>query len=123
MISMEKDQTSQILGQAQLYSQQIQTVAAQKAALTMELNEIKRALEEVKKAKEKFVYKLSGPILIKVDAQELVKDFDEKETMVNLRLKTLEKQELRLKEKIEELRTRMIKVAPSSKDDEEENGR
>lgn len=123
MISMEKDQTSQILGQAQLYSQQIQTVAAQKAALTMELHEIKRALEEVKKAKEKFVYKLSGPILIKVDSDELVKDFDEKETMVNLRLKTLEKQELRLKEKIEELRTRMIKVAPSSKDDEEENGR
>lgn len=119
MISMEKDQTSQILGQAQLYSQQIQTVAAQKAALTMELNEIKRALEEVKKVKEKFVYKLSGPILIKVDAQELVKDFEEKENMVNLRLKTLEKQELRLKEKIEELRTRMIKVAPSSKDDEE----
>ncbi|MFH1237249.1 MAG: prefoldin subunit beta [Candidatus Aenigmatarchaeota archaeon] len=118
---MEKDQTSQILGQAQLYSQQIQTVAAQKAALTMELNEIKRALEEVKKAKEKFVYKLSGPILIKVDAQELVKDFEEKETMVNLRLKTLEKQELRLKEKIEELRTRMIKVTPSK--DEEENGR
>ena len=123
MISMEKDQTSQILGQAQLYSQQIQTVAAQKAALTMELHEIKRALEEVKKAKEKFVYKLSGPILIKVDSDELVKDFDEKETMVNLRLKTLEKQELRLKEKIEELRTRMIKVAPSSKDDEEENVR
>ena len=123
MISMEKDQTSQILGQAQLYSQQIQTVAAQKAALTMELHEIKRALEEVKKAKEKFVYKLSGPILIKVDSDELVKDFDEKETMVNLRLKTLEKQEMRLKEKIEELRTRMIKVAPSSKDDEEENGR
>jgi prefoldin beta subunit len=120
---MEKDQTSQILGQAQLYSQQIQTVAAQKAALTMELHEIKRALEEVKKAKEKFVYKLSGPILIKVDSDELVKDFDEKETMVNLRLKTLEKQELRLKEKIEELRTRMIKVAPSSKDDEEENVR
>jgi len=123
VISMEKDQTSQILGQAQLYSQQIQTVAAQKAALTMELHEIKRALEEVKKAKEKFVYKLSGPILIKVDSDELVKDFDEKETMVNLRLKTLEKQEMRLKEKIEELRTRMIKVAPSSKDDEEENGR
>jgi len=123
VISMEKDQTSQILGQAQLYSQQIQTVAAQKAALTMELHEIKRALEEVKKAKEKFVYKLSGPILIKVDSDELVKDFDEKETMVNLRLKTLEKQELRLKEKIEELRTRMIKVAPSSKDDEEENVR
>jgi prefoldin beta subunit len=117
---MEKDQTGQILGQAQLYSQQIQNVVAQKTAFTMELNEIKRALEEVVKAKEKYVYKLSGPILIKVDAAELKKDFEEKEIMINLRLKTLEKQEAKLKERIDELRTRMIKVRPSAGEDKEE---
>jgi prefoldin beta subunit len=117
---MEKDQTGQILGQAQLYSQQIQTVVAQKTALTMELNEIKKALEEVRKSKEKFVYKLSGPILIKIDAAELEKDFTEKENMIGLRLKTLEKQETKLKEKIDELRTRMIKVRPPSGSEEKD---
>lgn len=79
----------------------------------MELNEIKKALEEVVKAKEKSVYRLSGTILIKVGVTELRKDFEDKESMISLRLKTLDKQEAKLKEKIDELRTRMIKVKPS----------
>jgi prefoldin beta subunit len=111
---MEKEESSQLLNQAQLYSQQIQNILAQKTALMFELNEIKKSLEEIGKTKEKSVYKLSGPILIRADTEAVKKDLGEKENTINLRVKTLEKQEARLKEKIEELRTRIIKVKPSS---------
>lgn len=109
-----------LLGQAQLYSQQIQAVMAQKAALLMELNEIKKALEELGKTEEKFVYKLSGPILVRVESAEMRKDLQEKEGMINLRVKTLERQELKIKERIDELRNRIIKVHPSKGKEEGE---
>jgi prefoldin beta subunit len=111
---------SNLLGQAQLYSQQIQLIVTQKTALLMELNEIKKALEEMGKTEEKFVYKLSGPILIRVETAEMKQDLREKEGMINLRVKTLEKQEIRVKERIDELRTKIIKVRPEKATEKEE---
>ena len=110
---MEKG-TEQLLSQAQLYQQQIQTLITQKTALNMELNEIKKALEEIEKTKEKSVLKVSGPILIKVDTDDMKKDLDEKENMINLRLKTIEKQEVKVKEKIEELRSKLMGSKPKA---------
>lgn len=116
---MEKSD-SQLLGQAQLYSQQIQSIMTQKTTLIMELNEIKKALEELGKTEEKFVYKLSGPILIKVETANMKSDLEEKEGMINLRVKTLEKQEMKVKERIDELRNKIIKVQPGKTEKEEE---
>jgi prefoldin beta subunit len=116
---MEKPD-SQLLGQAQLYSQQIQSIVTQKTALLMELNEMKKALEELGKTEERFVYKISGPILIKVETEKMKKDLEEKEGMINLRVKTLEKQELKVKERIDELRNRIIKVRPGREEKDEE---
>jgi prefoldin beta subunit len=110
---MEKE-TEQLLSQAQLYQQQIQTLITQKTALSMELNEIKKALEEIEKTKEKSVLKVSGPILIKVDTKDMKKDLGEKENMINLRLKTIEKQEVKVKEKIEELRSKLTGSEPKA---------
>jgi prefoldin beta subunit len=105
---MDKE-TEQLLNQAQLYQQQIQTILTQKAALTLELNEINKALEEIEKTDEESVLKVSGPILIKMGTEDIKKDLNEKKDMINLRVKTIEKQELRLKEKIEELRSKLMK--------------
>ena len=105
---MDKE-TEQLLNQAQLYQQQIQTILTQKAALTLELNEINKALEEIEKTDEKSVLKVSGPILIKMGTEDIKKELNEKKDMINLRVKTIEKQELRLKEKIEELRSKLMK--------------
>ncbi len=115
---MEKEESGQLLGQAQLYSQQMQNIVTQKTALAIELSEIKRALDEMKKTKEKSVFRLSGTILIKTDTADVKKDLEEKENMISLRAKTLEKQEARVKERLEELRTRLIKV-PKAKASEE----
>jgi prefoldin beta subunit len=111
---MEKEEASHLFSQAQLYSQQMQNILAQRTAMVLELNEIKKSLEELGKTKEKSVYRLSGPIMIKADTAAVKKDLEEKQNTISLRVKTLEKQEERLKERIEELRGKIIKVKASS---------
>jgi prefoldin beta subunit len=105
---MVSKQEEQLLNQAQVYQQQIQSVLTQKGALTLELNEIKKALEEIEKTKEKTVFKISGPILIRAEVSTVKKELKEKEDFINLRLKSIEKQEEKLKEKIEELRRKLL---------------
>lgn len=109
-----KKEDEQVLNQAQIYQQQIQTILTQKGTLSLELNEIKKALEEVGKTKEKSVFRVSGPILIKMDTKDAKKDLEEKENLINLRVKTIEKQEAKLKEKIEELREKLMKSHPKA---------
>lgn len=110
---MDKE-SEQLLTQAQIYQQQIQMILTQKGALSLELNEIKKSLEEIEKTSEKSVFKLSGPIMIRVDTKDMKKDLKEKEDMINLRLSTIEKQEAKLKEKIEELRSKIMKSQPKA---------
>lgn len=107
-------ETEQMLNQAQMYQQQIQMVITQKNAMELELNEIKRALEEIKKSKEKHVFKISGPILIKTPTKDMMKELEEKQGKINLRMKTVEKQEAKIKEKIEELRSKLVKSQPKA---------
>ncbi|MEE9323833.1 MAG: prefoldin subunit beta [Candidatus Aenigmarchaeota archaeon] len=110
---MDKE-TEHLLSQAQMYQQQIQTILTQKNALALELNEIKKALEEVNKTERESVFKVSGPILIKTDIKDIKEELGEKENTIDLRMKTIEKQELRLKEKIEELRSKLTKSQPKA---------
>ena len=110
---MDKE-AEQLLGQAQIYQQQIQNIMAQKSAMAMELNDIKKALEEVEKTTEKHVYKLSGPLLIKMDIKNVKKDLAEREETISMRVKTYEKQEEKLKEKIEGLRSKITHSPPKA---------
>ena len=110
---MDKE-TEQLLTQAQIYQQHIQTILTQKSALSLELNEIRKSLEEIGNTKEKSVFKLSGPIMIRVGAKEITKELKDKESTINLRMKTIEKQETNLKGKIEELRSKIMKSPPKA---------
>ncbi len=82
---------------------------AQKEALNMQLMEIRKALEELEKTKEKEVYRLSGPILIKSTKAEVKSMLKDKEELINMKIKTLEKGEKKMKGKIEELRDKLTK--------------
>lgn len=95
-------EAQQILIEMQTYQQQMQAVLLQTESLNLQNIEIERALEEMKKSKEKEVFKAVGPILIKADKTEVEKEFNEKKELINVRLKSLKKQEERLKEKITE---------------------
>lgn len=108
------DEVQKLLEQAQVYQQQMQGVITQKEALNMQLMEITKALEELEKSKETEVYKLAGPVLIKTKKAEAEKELNEKKDTIGLRVKTLEKSETRLKEKVEELRKKLTDASRPS---------
>ncbi|MFH1445243.1 MAG: prefoldin subunit beta [Nanoarchaeota archaeon] len=99
----------QILIQAQAFQQQLQSVLFQKETLSMQMIEIKRANEELEKTKESTVYKITGPLLVKVGKKEIEKELNEKEDTISLRIKTLEKNEMKIKDKLNSLREELSK--------------
>ena len=104
-----QEQAQQLLGQAQVYQQQMQSILAQKETLKIQQLEIKKALEEMEKARDEHVYKASGPILIKSSKEDVRKELSEKDEFITTRLQTLERSEKKVKEKIEELRVKLNK--------------
>ena len=109
----------QSLLQMQAFQQQYQGIAVQKEALTMQKLELEKALEELGKAKDgEEVYKAVGPILVKSTKTELHKELGERKETIDLRLNALDKQETKIKEKLQELQGKlesMFKQASSSK--------
>lgn len=95
-------EAQQILMDLQTFQQQMQTVLIQKESLNVQSTEIDKALEELKKATTEDVYKAVGPILIKSTKKDLEKELGEKKETMELRLKSLQKQEDRLKERLKE---------------------
>lgn len=104
---MEANQ--QLLQSAAVLQQQLQNVMAQKEAMSVQVLEIKRALDELEKTSEKEVYKIAGPILIKSGKPGVVKELKERDETFDMRIKSLDKEEKRIKLKIEELRERLVK--------------
>ncbi len=97
---MVNKEEMRLLQEAQVYQQQMQVITAQKEALNLQLNEIKKAKEELGKLKEGEVYKISGPILIKSKKTDVEKDLSEKEELINMKIKTMERSEQKIREKI-----------------------
>jgi len=105
---MTTKEFEQLANQAQIYQQQMQNVVTQKAALTMEKNELKKATEELEKNKGESVYKIAGPILVKAGTADVKKDLKERLEFIDLKVKSIEKQEGMIKEKLEDLRTKLM---------------
>ena len=95
-------EAQQILIDLQTFQQQMQTVLIQKESLNLQSIEIEKALEELKKATTEDVYKAVGPILIKSTKKDLEEELGERKETLELRLKSLQKQEDRLKERLKE---------------------
>lgn len=106
---MEKDMQNLIM-QAQSYQQQLQMVTSQKEALSMQTLEIGKALDELSKPGKEDVYRIAGPVLIKVGNAEAVKDLESKRDLSAVRLKAVNKSEAGLKEKLEELKEKLTKA-------------
>lgn len=103
-------EAQQILIELQTYQQQTQTVLIQKESLNIQNMEIDKALEELGKTTTTDVYKIVGPILIKSNKKDLEKELNEKKETVELRLKSLKRQEDRLREKLKESQEKFEKI-------------
>ena len=88
--------------------QNLQAILMQKQQLEIETAEIDKALEELKKAKEEdAVYKAAGPILIKANRDEIIKELEEKKELANTRSTVLTKQENRIKDSLKEAQSKL----------------
>jgi len=116
----------QLLMQMQTFQQQYQTIAIQKESLAIQRLELDKALEELGKAGEKEeVFKAVGPLLIKSTKAALTKEMGEKKEMIEARLKSVDVQEKRLREKINEVQGKLQSMLGGPKnhvEPEEEDG-
>ena len=103
---MSKD-TEQKIEQLQRIEQSLQNILMQKQQFQAQLMEIESALSELKTSEES--YKIVGTIMIKSSKEDLDKDLKQKKEIMELRIKTLEKQEKETKEKASGIQSEVMK--------------
>ncbi|MBM3233494.1 prefoldin subunit beta [Candidatus Pacearchaeota archaeon] len=87
----------------QSLEQNLQALMLQKQAFQVELNEAESALSEIGKTKDD-IYRITGQIMLKTDKNQVEKELTERKDIISLRLKSIDKQEKLLKEKLEKLK-------------------
>lgn len=96
------------IAELQMIQQRLNVFANQKQIFQMQQIETENALKELEKAKAP-VYKLVGELLIEKSPEELKKELEEKKTDADIRVKSLEKQEEKTKERALELQKEVTK--------------
>ncbi len=92
----------------QMLEQNLQALLYQKQAFNMELAETESALKELKKSGED-AYKIVGNLMIKTDKRSIQEELEKKQKMLELKLKSLEKQEAPLTNQAEKIREEVMK--------------
>jgi len=100
--------TNKKIQEMQIIEQNLQNLLLQKQAFQMELNETFAALKEIDDSGDE-VYKIVGQLMIKTDKPKMKEELINKEKILNLRIKTLEKQEDSFSKKLEEDREELMK--------------
>ena len=100
-----------LIGHLQMQNQQLQAVLMQKQALSMQSREIEKALEHLETASDD-VYRTVGPILVKVPGSEVKKQLEDDKEEVDLKLKTIESQEKKLRDKLKESQEKIQGMMP-----------
>lgn len=102
------DSQDKKIQELQLLEQNLQNLLLQKQAFQMESVETQAALKEIDGAGDE-VFKIVGQLMIKSDKPKLKKELLEKEKIIELRIKTIGKQEKNLTEKLDFLRDEFMK--------------
>ncbi len=101
-------QVQNMIAQLQQTQQQLQMVITQKVQLENSLKELENAIQEVEKVDEGTpIFKTVGTILVKASKDEVLKELKEKKETFEIRIKTLERQESKLKERLQELQKKI----------------
>ncbi len=101
-------ETQDKISQLQLIEQNVQNFLLQKQTFQNKLFEIENAISELDSAKEP-IYRIVGSIMVSSNKVEVKKDLESKREILNIRIKNLEKQEDKLKEKANEIQSEVMK--------------
>ncbi len=96
------------LAQLQQLQQQGQALVSQKSQIEIMIKEIEAALKELETAADdQIIYKSVGDILIKSEKAKIQEDLTEKKDIMDLRLKTMAKQEERIQSRFIQLQDQL----------------
>ncbi len=104
---MAGPESHDIMQTFQEFQQELSNILYQKEAMRMHLQEMEASLKELSVAKSD-VYKAMGAILIKADVETLTKELNDEREMIEVRAKSLEKQEKIVREKLIALQNKLI---------------
>ena len=99
-------ETEEKIAQLQLLEQNLQNTLMQKQHFQSDLMEAENALNEIDTAEE--VYKIVGNIMISKKKEDLKKELDSKKEITNIRIKNLEREESKVREKASALQKEVI---------------
>jgi prefoldin beta subunit len=91
----------------QVLEHNLQSLQMKKQSFQLELNEVSNALSELKDSGDE-VYRVISGIMLKTKKPEIEKELKEKKDIFNLRISSIEKQEVLVKNKVEDLRKEII---------------
>ena len=96
------------LAQLQQLQQQAQAVISQKSQIEALIRETDAALNELEKSSDDAViYKSVGELLFKAEKPKLLEELKERKEMMDLRLKTMSKQEERIQSRFTQLQDQL----------------
>ncbi|MBI2105408.1 prefoldin subunit beta [Candidatus Woesearchaeota archaeon] len=105
MKQLSKDAERKI-AELQLAEQNLQNALLQKQRFQTELLEAENALKEIDSSEE--VYKIVGNIMISKKKEDLKKELSSRKEIINIRIKSLEKEESKIKDKANTLQKEVI---------------
>ncbi len=109
---MTDQETEKKIEQLQLLEQNLQAFLAQKQQFQTQEIEIDSALGEIKDKKD--AYKIVGNIMVNVDAKQLSEELTQKKENLNIRIKSVEKQEEKIRGRVKSIQAEVLKkIKPS----------
>lgn len=96
------------LQEMQMLEQNLQNILMQKQAFQMESAETESALSEIENAGDE-VFKIIGQLMIRSDKSKIKDELRNKMKIIELRTKTIDKQEESLTSQLEKIRDELIK--------------
>jgi prefoldin beta subunit len=104
------DETTQRqIQELQMLEQNFQQFLMQKQAFKFELDETTFALEEVKKAEGDVFRIIGSQVVVKTEKARLEEELKHKKELIELRMKSIDKQEEEFSSRIESIRNEIIK--------------
>ena len=98
----EKIPKEKKIQEMQILEQNLQNLLLQKQAFQMEISETKAAKKEIEKSDD--IFKIIGQLMIKTDKEKTKEELINTEKILELRMKSIEKQEASLMERLDILK-------------------
>lgn len=103
------EKTQQQIQELQFMEQTFQQLMMQKQAFSREISETETILKEVEGADEEISKIVGNKVIIKTTKEKILEEMKDKKQILDSRMKNIDEQEKEFSEKVEELRSEIIK--------------